>query len=187
MIRHEQQDSAEPDQLRVIECGGGEHGIPHTGAGELVSSVRLAIDRDEEQTAFGDPNENVVGQTSASRQVHPGDLTRGECEWKPDAQSAQGRARQSSARRVKGRMTPGRARHSVRAGWEFGCPLTCGRARRSARAVFAQRTPLSRSAARTEWRALPASKNSIFFERCPQGQRMPFMATETECLTPVWN
>ncbi len=62
----------------------------------------------------------------------------------------------------------------------FGCPLPCGRARHSVRAAEGKGASAGNDGAHGVTRPTCREEISIFFERFPSGQRMPFMTGETE-------
>jgi len=70
MIRHEDAETAMPDESFVIESDRGEHGIASVCAAQLVLARRHAVNGDKEPATLGHPLRNCVRQFRADGQIH---------------------------------------------------------------------------------------------------------------------
>ena len=70
MIRHEEAQTAMPDEFLVIEFHSGEHGVARVCAAQLIFARWHAIDGDKEPTALGHPLWNCMRQFFADWQLH---------------------------------------------------------------------------------------------------------------------
>ena len=70
MIRHQQAQTAMPDELVVIVRHCREHALADVRAAELVFMLRHAFDGDEKPTAFGHPLWDSVREFFPNRQIH---------------------------------------------------------------------------------------------------------------------
>jgi hypothetical protein len=60
MIGHEEGDAAMPDTPFVVIREGAEDGVTDSRAAQMISTLRLAIDGDEEKRSFRNPLWNRV-------------------------------------------------------------------------------------------------------------------------------
>jgi hypothetical protein len=70
MIRHEQAQTAMPDELVVIMRRRGKNAIADVGTAKQICSGRHAFDGDEKPTALCNPLRNGVGQFFTDGQIH---------------------------------------------------------------------------------------------------------------------
>ena len=86
MIRHEDHQTTMPDQVVVVVRRGGEYGATGRRMNELNRSLGNAVDRDEEETAIGNPLWCVMWQSVAFGSFHENGKTEdktvfGERKW----------------------------------------------------------------------------------------------------------